>query len=40
MSPPMKWPPPWRTGRYRATSDESELNGFDVAVIDVPDSSP
>jgi UDP-N-acetyl-D-glucosamine dehydrogenase len=24
------------TGRYRATSDESELNGFDVAVIDVP----
>ena len=24
------------TGRYRATSDESELSGFDVAVIDVP----
>ncbi len=24
------------TGRYRATSDESQLHGFDVAVIDVP----
>ena len=24
------------TGRYRATSDEDELSGFDVAVIDVP----
>ena len=24
------------TGRYRATSDEDELAGFDVAVIDVP----
>jgi UDP-N-acetyl-D-glucosamine dehydrogenase len=24
------------TGRYRATSDENELSGFDVAVIDVP----
>ena len=24
------------TGRYRATSDENELAGFDVAVIDVP----